>query len=397
MPVRIQLASRETSSNRLALWQLGFRPFFLLAAGFASLVIPLWLLILEGRVQAPSAFLPAAWHAHEMLFGYTTAVLAGFLLTAVARWTGRTTATGPSLMALAALWTLGRVVMWWPGIDSLLRAAIDVAFLPALAASIGVPIARARNFRNFVVVGVIVLLAGANLMTHLDALGLAPGWSRRALLLATNLVVIMMLLIGGRVIPMFTRNALGDDRIRSVPWLDRLSLAGMFCLTLLEVWWSGGPATSLVAAGSGVAVLARTLHWGGLASRRDPMLWVLHAGHAWIGVGLLCTGFVPLLPALAASATHALTAGAIGTLTLGMMSRVSLGHTGRFIVSSRGLRAAFVLISAAAAIRVGAPLVGLDYLTLLGFSGVLWSLAFATFLSDVGGKLLTPRADGAPG
>jgi uncharacterized protein involved in response to NO len=397
MPVRIQVGSHQARSTGLALWQLGFRPFFLLAALFATLVIPLWLLVLGGRLQAPSVVLPAVWHAHEMLFGYTTAVLAGFLLTAVARWTGLRTAAGPSLMALAALWTLGRVAMSIPAVDPLLRAAIDVSFLPALAASIGLPIVRARNFRNLVVVGVVVLLAGANLLIHLDTLGVTPGMSRRALLLATNLVVFMMLLIGGRVIPMFTRNALRDDRIRSIPWLDRLSLGAMFCLMLLEVMGTGGLATSLVAAVTGMAVLARMRHWGTLASRRDAMLWVLHVGHGWIGAGLLCTALVPLWPALAASATHALTAGAIGTLTLGMMSRVSLGHTGRFIVSSRGLRAAFVLISAAAAIRVAAPLLGLDYLALLSVSGVIWSLAFATFLMDMGGKLLAPRPDGAPG
>ncbi|HET9929872.1 MAG TPA: NnrS family protein, partial [Polyangiaceae bacterium] len=213
----------ETAPGGNAWLRKGFRPFFALAAAYGALIIPLWLLILNGLVRVPGLRDPLLWHAHEMLFGYTTAVVAGFLLTAVGRWSGKETAVGGPLLALAVLWLLGRVAMLSPFVPLGLAALLDAAFLPALAFAVGRPLILARNRRNYGILGVILLLALANVGTHLDAFGVG-GWARQSYLFALDLMVLLMVVVGARVIPMFTRNALGDSSVRSDVLWDRAAL-----------------------------------------------------------------------------------------------------------------------------------------------------------------------------
>ncbi|MDF2697327.1 MAG: NnrS protein involved in response to [Labilithrix sp.] len=384
-----------TSAARVAVFAKGFRPFFLLASLSAALLLPLWLLVLAGVLQPASHFAPPFWHAHEMVFGFAVAVIAGFLLTAVGNWTQRETATGLPLVLLCGLWLLGRIAMSTALFAPGLVAIADLAFLPALMVVLARPLLAANNRRNFVMLAVLAALFATNVMTHLDALGSAPGWQRRGVLVAVDIVVVLMLVISGRVLPMFTRNATGRDGIRSIPTLDGLAVGMMAVLTALDAFTAS--TSSLVATLAGItAVLAaaRAARWGTLHTLQQPLLWILHVGYFWIPVGLLLRAAGGTY---ASMATHALTAGAVGALTLGMMARVSLGHTGRQLTVGRPISAAFVLVTLAAVVRVLAPLAPQHYLTSLAIAGVLWAAAFAVFLVVYAKVLVSPRVDGRAG
>ena len=229
----------------------GFRPFFLLAALYAVLMVPLWLAIINGKV-APSPYLqPSVWHAHEMTWGFVTAVIAGFLLTAVGNWTKSETATGAPLAGLGLLWAVGRVAMLFSGaLPRGLPAVVDLAFLPALALVLARPLLAAKNRRNFVVVAIVAALFAANLVVHLEALAILPwGSGRRATLVSVDLILLLILIIGGRTFPMFTRNATGVATIRNVPWLDRTCIAAMTALLLVEALLPGEEHASAILAG----------------------------------------------------------------------------------------------------------------------------------------------------
>ena len=387
---------------RWAVVAKGFRPFFFLAALFAVTSLPLWLLALYGEFD-PSGYLDIAmWHAHEMVFGFAVAVIVGFLLTAVGNWTQRETLVGAPLLGLAALWIVGRVCMTCAAlVPRWLPALADLAFLPAVVIVLARPLVAARNKKNFVMLAILSVLFAANVMIHLDALGIVSSWRRPAVLLAVDVVVLVIVVIAGRVMPMFTRNATGVDTIRSIPALDLLAVASVALVVMLDAAMldRAAAATAIVAGVAGVLTLARTVRWGTRYAFRDPLVWVLHVGYAWIPVGLLLravSSFEPAVPPSAA--THALTAGAIGTMTLGMMSRVALGHTGRPLGASRSVVASFALVTLAAIVRVLAPIVvPSHYLESLVVAGCLWSVAFAIHLAVYAPILFAPRVDGKAG
>ncbi len=393
----------ELPAPQRATWALaakGFRPFFLLAAAFAVAVVPVWLLVVAGSI-GPGGYLGATdWHAHEMVFGFATAVLAGFLLTAVGNWTQRETLVGAPLLGLAGLWLAGRVAI--PFADALPRgvaAVVDLAFLPALIAVLARPLAAAKNRRNFVMVAVLGALFLANLAVHLDALGVIAGWRRRGSLVAVDVLVLVILIIAGRVFPMFTRNATGDESVRSHQALDVAAVGAAALLALIDAATLAVQPAAIVAGVAGALAAARAVHWLTLRAARLPLVWVLHVGYAWIPVGLLlraASAFGGAVPPSAA--THALTVGAIGTLTLGMMARVTLGHTGRLLVPPRSAVAAFALMGVAAIARVAALLVSPSYYRAwVTVAGALWSAAFALYLVAFAPALVSPRADGKGG
>jgi len=390
------------AGTRLPLLAKGFRPFFLLAASYAIAIVPLWLAVLQGAA-APVRYLdPAVWHAHEMLSGFATAVIAGFLLTAASNWTQRETATGASLGLLAAVWAAGRLAMLFSSsLPRALTAAVDLAFIPLLMVALGRPLISTGNRRNFVMLGVLTALFVANLIVHLEGLGiLVAGAARRANLAAVDLVALLILIIGGRVFPMFTRNATGVSSIRSVPWLDRACIGSMIALCIVDAFVSReGHGARTFAGLTGILALARALHWGALHTRRDPLLWILHTGYLWLVLGLLLRGGGAWigLP-FESMATHAITVGAIGSLTLGMMARVSLGHTGRMLAAPRSMTIAFVAITVAAVARVLAPWAAPAlYREALVATGVCWTLAFGIFLVEYAPMLVRSRVDGRPG
>jgi len=374
----------------------GFRPFFLLAAVAACAIVPVWLLVLFGHVKADFHGDAATWHAHEMLFGFAVAVIAGFLLTAVGNWTGQETAVGGKLLALAGLWLVGRLAPVLPRI----AMAADLAFLPALAILLARPLIATRNRRNFVMLGVLAALFAANLTMHLDARGLvAAGTGHQAAGIALDVIVLLCLLIGGRVIPMFTRNATGEAAIGSPPALDVVVAGAMLSVTVVDVVHPGGTLAAAAAGVSALATLVRLGYWRSWRTLRQPLLWILHAGIVWIALGLLLRAAPLFGIAIPSSiATHALTVGAIGSLTLGMMARVALGHTGRPLSLPKPMALGFVLVTLAAAVRVGGPLLSPTlYAPALVASGVLWTAAFALYVLTYTPILLRARVDGKPG
>lgn len=378
----------------------GFRPFFVLAAVFAAGFLPLWLLTYTGHFDAGAYWTPASWHGHEMVFGFAMAVVAGFLLTAVSNWTRRPTAVGGWLAGLCALWVAGRAAMIFSAeLPGPLVAAVDLAFLPALAVAIGRPLVATRNRRNLKFVGILAVMWGANWVMHLSALGVLDDAARPALLLALDLIVVITLIVGGRIIPMFTRNATGAMKIRSHPALEKLVFAAVLATIVARMLLPSHWLTAVLAAVAGLAVLARQVHWGAEQTWDKPILWVLHLGHAWIGVGFLLRAASVFLPQVSSSmGTHALTVGAIGTLTLGMMARVALGHTGRKLEVSRPIAWAFVALSVAALGRTILPIfLPSHYLGLVIVSGSLFAAAFLVYLVVYLPILVRPRADGRPG
>ena len=376
-------------------WSKGFRPFFLVAAAFAASFLPLWLFVWTGALDVGAYWTGPVWHGHEMVYGFTLAVMAGFLLTAVGNWTRRETATGPWLAGLVGLWLAGRLAVVFAGVlPSILVAAVDLAFIPALMVAVGRPLLASENRRNYMFLGILGLFELANLAMHLDALGVLDGASMTAVVAAVDLVLIVSLVIGGRIIPMFTRNATGYDDIRSHRILDRASIVAMAAVALLNVVGVPAAVAAAVSAFAGLLVLARMSHWGTLRTLRRPILWVLHAGHAFIGVGLLLRSAAAIGWLLPTAATHVLTLGAIGLLTLGMMSRVALGHTGRPLVVRPAITLAYLLVVLAVVGRGVLPVV-IPQVSVAAYtvSGVAFSLAFALYLVVYIPILVARRAD----
>jgi uncharacterized protein involved in response to NO len=390
-----------TSRPKLAFAAKGFRPFFLLAALFAIAIVPSWLLVLDGVLPASSYLDPIAWHAHEMIFGFAVAVIAGFLLTAVGNWTQRETLTGAPLLALSALWLLGRIAMISAGrLPRALPALIDLAFLPLLIVVLARPLIASKNHRNLVMLAILGALFAANVVVHLQGLAVLPvGFARRACLTALDVVLLVILIIAGRVFPMFTRNATGATSIRSIAALDVATVSAMALLTLLDGFSAQTSLAAYAAGGVGVLAAARALHWGAQHSLRQPLLWILHAGYAWLVLGLLLRVVSALDSAVSSSlATHVLTVGAVGSLTLGMMARVALGHTGRPLIVAPAMVWGFAAINGAAIARALALLVAPRwYLALLMAAGALWTLAFVLFVVVYAPLLTKPRLDGKAG
>jgi uncharacterized protein involved in response to NO len=380
-----------------ALLSLGFRPFFL-GGGFSALLsMAAWTGMLRGWLPVPSYYEGTPWHAHEMLFGYVAAVIAGFLLTAVRNWTGMATPTGRRLGVLAGLWLAARIapLLSAPG---MLIAVLDVAFFPALAVALFRPLWWGPNRVNRVFLFLLAGMALASLLVHLQELGLTQTTAARGTRLMLDLTLFTVLLVAGRVMPFFTERGVPGSTPRSRPMVERLTfaLAAVGLLINLAMPWST-PAglTALVLA----AVQAMRL--AGWHDRRvwgTPILAVLYAGYLWLVAGLALDGLAGLGLVAPFPALHALTAGAIGVFTLGMMARVALGHTGREMRSSRPTNVAFVLVNLAALVRVGATLLLPGaYASWILLSGLLWALAFALFLLVYAPILVSPRADGRPG
>jgi uncharacterized protein involved in response to NO len=374
----------------------GFRPFFLLASGWAALAVFLWLLALSGRWSPRGPLAGTAWHAHEMVFGFAVAVAAGFLLTAVSNWTGRDTVVGKPLLGLAALWVLGRaglaVVPGWAG------GLFDLAFLPALTFVVARPLIPTKNRRNVMFPVMLGGLWVLDVAVHLSAAGMLPATlaidGGRA---AVQVFVVMTLVMSGRVVPTFTRNATGADGIRIDERLDRVAVAGAVALVPLMVVPAPVVLVSAVAAVTGVATLLRSRSWGSGHTGGQPLLWVLHLGHVWLGLGLLLRAVSPYVGVLPSIATHALTVGGLGLLTLGMMARVALGHTGRPLVVGRAVASGFGLVAAAAVVRVVGPtLAPVWWWGWISAAGALWMMAFAVYVVTYSAVLTGPRADGRP-
>jgi uncharacterized protein involved in response to NO len=333
-----------------------------------------------------------------MIFGYTMAIIAGFLLTAVENWTDRPTARGPFLAALVGLWTIGRLVGLGGGAAAIGGLA-DLVFLPALTVALAIPLFLARSRRNYLLLAILPLLWICDLHLHLWSSGLLPQSYLRTDLVAVDLIVVVLVIITGRIVPLFTRNALADEGVRSNAGLNTAAIISVIVVAMIEVIAPGGYVMAVSAGIAGLLVLGRSVHWGFQKTLGQPILWVLHVGHSWIWLGLFLKAAAAAGAGVQPSiATHALTAGAIGTLTLGMMARVTRGHTGRSLDVSPMMTVSFLAITASALLRVFGPWLRADLTrTAVVSSAGLWSLAFALYLVANARFLVTPRPDGKPG
>ena len=377
----------------------GFRPFFLGGALWALAVIVLFILGLSGTATLPSALDLIGWHRHEMLFGYLGAVIAGFLLTAIPNWTGRLPIAGAPLAALAGLWLAARLAVLCSAIVGMpVAAALDVGFLLALAFVGAREVLAAKN-RNLPVVAMVVLLALADGLDSAEAMGapLPAGIGSR---LAIALIVTMIGLIGGRIVPSFTRNWLAKQGAqRALPAQPtRFDLAVLALTAVALIAWTLMPGArssgfALLLAGGAQAV--RLARWQGYRAGREPIVLILHIAYLWVPIGLALLGLSILTSSVQASAAlHALTAGAMAGMTIAVMTRATLGHTGRELVASPLTVALYLLVTLAAAVRVAAPLLPIDYLTAIHVAAAAWIAAFALFLLAYGPMLLSPRVDG---
>lgn len=368
-------AERSEPGKGLALLQQPFRPFFLGAALVASLGMLVWVLFLHLGLLPPDSLPPLLWHGHEMLFGFAAALMAGFLLTAVANWTGRPTITPLSLGVLALLWLAGRVAFLLPAVVPYTVAALlDAAFFPCLAVVVARPILLTRNIRNLFLIPLLSAFALADVLFHLAVVGLLEIPPLHILLWVIDLFVVLMLVIGGRVIPFFTERRLPQLRVRSRDWLNAIVNGGAAVVLLLDVALPGSIALGIASLVLGLFVAARLYGWRPWVTLGEPMLWILHAGYLWLAIGLVLRGIALTAGGLTElTAVHALTVGALGSLAIGMMTRVALGHTGRPLAAGWLMAMAFLLVTLAAAVRVSG-VVGL-----LSLAGTLWTAAFAIY------------------
>lgn len=381
--------------SRFALWDLGFRPFYLVASVFAAISLPLW-------VGEYSGYLPSAWshsmfgHAHEMLFGYALAVVAGFLFTAVRAWTGRPTPTGMTLASFVLLWIAGRVLAVTPYQTA--ATLINAAFPIAVAVGIGIPLANSGNRRNYFFVLLLFLLSMATLTHHLSLLGVLAVPALAGLQVGLDLVLFIIAVVGGRVIPMFTNNGVPGTRATRNALVEKFALGGVLVLLIADVLQASPSVLAILALVVAIAHAARLYLWQPWRTARTPLVWILHASYGWIVAYLVLRSLAAFGMIAVPLAIHALTIGAIGGMTMGMMARTARGHTGRALTADGFEVACFVLIQLAALCRVfGAMLFPDAYLATVIASGLCWSLAFAIFSVRYWPVLSRSRLDGKPG
>ena len=393
--ISIREAPRPGQAPAFALWALGFRPFYLLASGFAALSIALWALQFSGLLG--HAYLQGPlWHAHEMLFGFAMAVLVGFLFTAGRNWSGQDTPTGKPLMTLAMLWLAGRVLVLTP--FGWAAALVSSAFPLAAAIALGMAFYKGRNRRNYFFVGLLALMGLAELSVHLAALGVLPIPAWAGIGIALDVMLFVLAVMAGRVIPMFTNNGVPGAKAVRQAQLEKGVLGLTLALLLADLLHLSGSALILLALLGAVAHLARWLLWQPWKTLRNPLVWVLHMAYAWIPLHLLLralteAGWVP-----PSAATHALTVGAMGCMVMGMMTRTALGHTGRPLRARTTEVACYVLVGLAAIVRVLLPLLApsLTYHAVIGAS-LLWSVGFGWYSCCYWPILSRARSDGLPG
>ena len=372
----------------------GFRVFFLFAGLYAVAAMAAWLFWLTvrgaGAAGAARSFsaAPQVWHGHEMIFGYAVAALAGFMLTAVPNWTGTRPVTGRPLAMLAAVWLAGRLAVWFSAfVPAVLVAAVDLAFLPLFAAVVARSLMLKPLPRNLIFLGVLALLFAANLAVHLEWIGAADNGASWGLRLGIVTLALMVAIVGGRIVPAFTRNALmragESERLpRSPGAIEAVSLIGAAAVTLCYLATAPDRVTGTIAAIAALAHLARLALWRSRATLGEPILWSLHLAYLWLPIGYGTIAAARLFDAFPeAFALHALGIGAVGGMTLAVMTRAALGHTGRPLAVTRPIALSYALVAVAALVRVFAPvLVPALYMGVIVVAGALWMIGFVVFV-----------------
>ena len=395
-----QILDSHKEEQIVPLFRLGFRPFFLLGALFSCLAMLGWLGQLNNWFALPGIGNPIWWHAHEMLFGFGAAIVAGFLLTAVQNWTAHPGVRSWPLAMIVGLWVLPRCLLPWLGEDNLILMALDLAWLPLCAWFLAKPVIMTRQWRNLFFVPLLLimtLLNGASWLWRDE-------WSAVEHLLITTVLLFTTLIavMGGRVIPFFTARGTGQEKAPPSPWLERGALASLWLILLLwllpDSWTNSLYMVPLYIVAAGLH-LGRQLRWRPGTTLAQPLLWSLHLAYLFIPLGLLALAAQAAgLPLSLSLASHLLSAGCMGTMILGMIARVSLGHSGRALHVGRRITLAFALVILSAFMRVLLPLYW-PSLALTGWnlSGWSWIAAYGLFVWVYTPILTRPRADGRPG
>ncbi len=376
--------------------RLGFRPFYLLCALLACVSVPLWVAVFLGYMQLPLPMPALLWHGHEMLFGFAAGVVAGFLLTAVKAWTGLTTARGPLLAVLALLWLAGRIAAVCA--PYAVFAVIDMLLLPAVAIVLLRVLLQAGNKRNVPLISLLVLMSVANAIFHLSVLKVVAVDPLRPLYAQLALVLMVVAVMTGRVVPMFTRNVTPGLVIQTSRRFE-LTLLAVTAAALL-LWVCAAPSILVVVAAAAAAVMhaVRLYRWSPWVTLKRPILWVLHLAYAWMPIGFAMLACAHMGWIGTTFAIHAFTVGVIGGLIIGMVTRTARGHTGRPLQASRGEAIAYALVLIATVLRAALPAhFPALYPRALEISATLWAVAFAIYLVIYTPWLLQSRLDGKDG
>jgi len=380
----------------IALLSYGFRPFFLGAEIWACVGMVLWIGLVSGQWTFAARYGAVAWHAHEFLFGYVSAVLCGFLLTAIPNWTGRLPLQGGPLLALFTLWATGRIAMLvidWMGVR--IAVSVDVLFLVVLSLVILREIVAGRNWRNLPIVLLTSGLAAANLLFHFETLEF--GAPDSAVRIACAVIVGLIMLVGGRITPSFTRNWLVRRGVDKLPApLGRFDFISLVLAGLALLCWIVSPnwrPTAFMLIAAGIVQAMRLARWAGVRTWQEPIVLILHLGYAFVPLGALVLGASILWPDVIppSGALHAWTTGAVGVMTLAVMTRATRGHTGRAIVSTPATTLIYLAINIAAAARILAPILDKVYFEALELSAVAWVVAYGTFVLAYGPILMSPK------
>lgn len=392
--------SRLRAYSGPALLSYGFRPFFLFGSIYAGLSILAWLPMFQGELELSTLLAPRDWHVHEMLYGYLPAVITGFLLTAIPNWTGRLPLQGKSLLLLVIAWMLGRIAVtmsaWFGWLPA---AAIDLSFLLLVTAAAGREIVSGRNWRNLKVLIALGLLLAGNAIFHLEAH--FHGTAEYGTRLGIAVVVLLIMLIGGRIIPSFTLNWIARENPgrRPIPFgrYDMVAMivagAGLLAWVALPDW----PGTGVILVAAGLLHALRLARWAGDRTWRDRLVLILHIAYAFIPLGFVLLGAASLGYLPPAAGIHAWTGGAAGSMTLAVMSRASLGHAGRQLIASGTVQVVYLLIVASALLRVCASLHDTPNLLLINLAGIAWAAAFLGFALAYWGIFTRPAGIGEVG
>ncbi len=382
-----------------ALFSYGFRPFFLFGAIWAALAMLVWVLMLSGAVTIPTRFDATAWHAHEFLFGYLGAIIAGFLLTAVPNWTGRLPVVGWKLAGLFGLWVAGRLAIASSALLPVgVAATIDVLFPVVLGGLLLREIIAGKNWRNLVVLALLAAFTVANTIFHIEAAQGTMAAQGYGLRIGVAVVVLMIAVIGGRVVPSFTRNWLAQKKAEKLPVppmqrFDKATLLATVAALLLWIITPNQPLTGIALLAIGVLHSVRLIRWQGTQTLAEPLLWVLHLGYAFIPLGALLEAFSILRPDIfpVAGAQHLWMAGAFGLMTLAMMTRATLGHTGQVLRAGRGTIFIYIAVIGSVLARLSAAIWVTDAMMLYVVAGTLWIGAFAGFAVAYGPCLMQQK------
>ncbi len=396
-----------TSAERMRAWRgpavlsYGFRPFFLGAALWAVIAMAMWLGLLTGTASLPTTLDPVSWHAHEFLFGYLTATVAGFLLTAVPNWTGRLPITGVPLGFLFGLWVAGRLAIAMSAhLAPMFVALIDLAMPMTLAAAIAREIVIGRNWRNLPILALLLALITGNAVFHWEAQAGSDPANGAGVRIGLAAGMMMIAVIGGRIVPSFTRNWLANRDERTLPasfaQFDKVALSA---LLVALVFWAAMPeatVSGIVLTVAGILHVARLSRWAGIRTAGEPLVWVLHMGYAFVPLGSIALGAANLSPDTVSTqaAQHLWMAGGIGLMTLAVMTRATLGHTGQALHAGPGTAALYLLLICAVAARLCAGLFPGAGQALHTISGLCWISAFGSFIVLYGPLLLQARKDG---